>query len=303
MKFYSHILFALFASSLYGDIRSENVACYECPDLSHPRDCTKTVDCGPNQLCYVRRYSTHDGHIYYNSGCLSREQCHDDHGILVGRQVSGSHHLECSACCNGNFCNTNLCETHPVNSTRKRCMSCDSVDHVEDCQTVQGCHADEMCYTTRYLNTFGEKRFRLGCTNIKGCVHGGNSLIGEFQYCSKCCSHDHCNRALCKDPTTAPVPTSTLSTVCEDDPTKPCISSLLSSICSDSQFSQFCKRSCGLCDPTTPPTTSSTPSPVCDDDPSRHCYPSILSLLCADSVLSQFCKKSCGLCGKHVFCS
>ncbi|XP_069106770.1 uncharacterized protein [Argopecten irradians] len=251
----------------------------------------------------------------------------------AAKRTNPSQYPDCSLCCQNHFCNTNLCDPHPMNLTRKRCLSCDSVEQLSDCHTVQGCDADENCYASYYLNTFGEKRFRLGCMRQNVCDQGGSTHVGETQYCSKCCSGDHCNRGLCKHAadttpvtmTTTPTPTTPttaapVTPACEDDPTRPCISSLLSSICGDPQFSQLCKKSCGLCGGTsgapnftqpaavtvvTTPTSTltqfvtstSSSIPGCEDSKTQSCAPEILPIVCFDDVMKYYCKKSCNICG------
>ncbi|XP_033727790.1 uncharacterized protein LOC117317101 [Pecten maximus] len=341
-------LFVHFIVMLCGGVYTDNKVCYECWHMSHPRDCNIVVECGPHQTCFVNRYVTSDAHVYYNSGCLSSQSCHNHHHTyLMGRRTpekmtsiteiddkdlkrnNPSQHPDCSLCCHQSFCNTNLCETHQVNSTRKRCLSCDSVEQLSDCHTVRGCDVDEMCFSSYYLNTFGEKRYRLGCMRQNVCHHGGDSHIGETQYCSKCCHGEHCNRDLCEhapsttssiaptSPTTTTTPTTTAPPVCEDDPNRPCIASILSSICNDQTFSQFCRKSCGLCGsltslppaitmvttiPTSTPvvTSSISSSPDCQDSNHQSCDHEILPIVCSDDVLKFYCMKSCNICGMTV---
>ncbi|XP_060064000.1 uncharacterized protein LOC132544424, partial [Ylistrum balloti] len=192
----------------------DNKVCYECWHMSHPRDCSNIVECGSNQVCFVERYVTSDAHVYYNSGCLSNQSCHSHYPILGRRESENtaitkpdvtdlkrynpSQYPDCSSCCQSDYCNTNLCETHQVNSTKKRCLSCDSVEHPSECHKVIGCDVDEMCYTTYYLHTFGEKRYRLGCMRKHVCDQSGMTNPVETHYCSECCTGDNCNRDLCK---------------------------------------------------------------------------------------------------------
>ncbi|OWF38884.1 uncharacterized protein LOC110465749 [Mizuhopecten yessoensis] len=339
---YSPILSVLSTVLLFGGVFSNGKVCYECYHMSHPRDCNNVVECGSHQVCYVNRYVTSDAHVYYNSGCLSYNSCYSHHGRRESEPASNTKvdvtatgirrnnpasHPDCSSCCHHDFCNTNLCETHKVNSTKKRCMSCDSVEHLSDCQTVRGCDEDEMCYTSYYLHTFGEKRFRLGCMRNNTCNQGGAVHIGETQFCSKCCIGENCNRELCKDAATPPPITTpgTTTLVCEDDPNRPCIPSLLPTICADSVFRNFCMKSCGLCGggfigQTSPGvTTSITSAPVsttapvvttvvtamtsstaattgCQDSNQQSCAFEILPIVCFDDIMKFYCRKSCNIC-------
>ncbi|XP_021377465.1 uncharacterized protein LOC110465750 [Mizuhopecten yessoensis] len=306
---YSPILSVLSMVLLFGGVFSNGKVCYECNNMSHPRDCTNVVECDPHQVCYVDKYVTRHSHVYYNSGCLSYNSCYSNHGHRESELTANTEvdvtatglrrnnpggYLNCSSCCNHDFCNTNLCETQKVNSTRKRCMSCDSVEHPSDCQTVRGCDEDEMCYTVYYLHTFGEKRFRLGCMRNNICNQGGAIHIGETQFCSKCCTGENCNRELCKDAATPPPITTpgTTTLVCEDDPNRPCIPSLLPTICADSVFRNYCMKSCGLC----AMTSSTAATTGCQDSNQQSCAFEILPIVCFDDIMKFYCRKSCNIC-------
>ncbi|XP_060064480.1 uncharacterized protein LOC132544848 [Ylistrum balloti] len=319
---HSIIFSVLLALLLCFGVYADNKVCYECWHMSHPRDCSNIVECGSNQVCFVERYVTSDAHVYYNSGCLSNQSCHSHYPILGRRESENtaitkpdvtdlkrynpSQYPDCSSCCQSDYCNTNLCETHQVNSTKKRCLSCDSVEHPSECHKVIGCDVDEMCYTTYYLHTFGEKRYRLGCMRKHVCDQSGMTNPVETHYCSECCTGDNCNRDLCKNvasvtSATSPVPTAktvtsitTTSSSCQDSLIQPCAKEILPIVCNDEIMKFYCKKSCQICGMTPLPESA-----CFDTNPAECNNQTMLQTICANEELANLlCRKSCGIC--HV---
>ncbi|OWF45722.1 low-density lipoprotein receptor-related protein 4-like [Mizuhopecten yessoensis] len=103
--------------------RSSGPLCFACTLSDDPGQCTRTVRCEEDEVCYVEKVTITGTTDKFNQGCTRQQVCSAFHGTgpLVGkRENSRSRSLSnmgkrviprCNECCNGDICNTNQCGT------------------------------------------------------------------------------------------------------------------------------------------------------------------------------------------------
>ncbi|XP_033725136.1 uncharacterized protein LOC117315099 [Pecten maximus] len=256
--------------------------CYNCRDVSHPRDCFRLTRCGQHEVCSVDRFSSDDGIITYDSGCKSKTFCS---GFQTKREQESSRPTHfpqyawdaqqypiCSTCCDADFCNLNLCDPSVDHTSKdlKRCLHCTGIEDPNNCETVTTCTVDEACYTQKQLNVNGEIRYNLGCRHQAVCDAAATSsmLVGRnvrgSDFCLGCCNTTNCNGKLChEDPAVTTLPTTTpIPDRCTEGPQCHYLTSTFN-LCEDPTSSRhICPVSCEVCTPRTP-----APTPVCEDSP------------------------------------
>ena len=84
------------------------LVCASCTRTSGPHNCVQNETCRANEDCYIHKYSTGSGSVFYDLGCISSDFCRSKLTHVSGKR-SEEHHLHCLLCCNnGGMCNKNL---------------------------------------------------------------------------------------------------------------------------------------------------------------------------------------------------
>ena len=82
--------------------------CASCNNVSHPSDCLHHERCAKDENCYVYKYRTNSGSVFYDLGCTSQSVCSPT--LDLGSHLKGNedHHFVCLTCCENANCNNNL---------------------------------------------------------------------------------------------------------------------------------------------------------------------------------------------------
>ncbi|XP_052265018.1 uncharacterized protein LOC127867715 isoform X2 [Dreissena polymorpha] len=278
----------------------DGLDCLACTGLPYPGDCNQRIKCTSTEKCSIEQVVTQGGVIAYNMGCKATQSCpgtkrgssaSQNFVDFVSRNdvaadVTSDFEAEdgpivvCSECCNSkNYCNIMGCgaiDATPKN--RQLCAKCDDVLTPLECESLQLCPDNQVCFT-EFINLNGAERYRLGCTQRENC--GANStstassapevsLIGKRQnneiptflkYCAKCCDNAAsgvCNTELCSRD--GAVPTGTVvkelqnppprNDFCSDLLSNACPALILDqpALCLETRYKHFgCRESCGTC--------------------------------------------------------
>ncbi|KAH3867360.1 uncharacterized protein LOC127867513 [Dreissena polymorpha] len=188
--FYLYLALAL---TNVGSHMAEAVMCYKCDHVAHPRDCDRIVECAANEVCHVISYAQPDGHFYYVTGCMAKTSC--PASMAIGKRDIAI----CNRCCDGHYCNKELCDGPAPAGHGSRCLSCDSVEDPTHCGAVTECGQGQVCFTKeKYV--FGELRYQLGCADPACAPRTYRDLLNKRAgLCQTCCSTENCNRDLCKN--------------------------------------------------------------------------------------------------------
>lgn len=166
--------------------------CYKCDHVAHPRDCDRVVQCNDGEVCHVISYAQPDGRFYYVTGCMAKSSCPSGHSGFGKRDIAF-----CNRCCQGDYCNKELCDGPPPTEHGPRCLQCTTVEDPTHCGAVTECQKGQVCYT-REKYVFGELRYQLGCAD-PGCTPRTKRGLLEKRagQCQQCCTGENCNRNLC----------------------------------------------------------------------------------------------------------
>ncbi|XP_045157466.2 uncharacterized protein LOC123523824 [Mercenaria mercenaria] len=170
---------------------TDATVCYKCDHVAHPRDCDRVVQCKDGESCHVVSYAQPDGHFYYVTGCLAKSSCPAGSGF--GKRDIAF----CNRCCEGDYCNKELCDGPPSTEHGPRCLQCTTVEDPTHCGAVTECAIGQVCYT-REKYVFGELRYQMGCAD-PGCTPRTFRSLLERRagLCQTCCTGENCNRNLC----------------------------------------------------------------------------------------------------------
>lgn len=206
----------LFSVVLHSSVTTKvtGYMCYKCDNVALPDLCANIAECGPHESCFVDRFTSDRGSIFYTSGCreiLNNMTC------VIGNRKRTSF-PDCSECCTTDYCNKHLCTSTPMKSLT-RCLQCSGVFSPKDCTKVTTCSHDQSCYTQE-VDQFGYQVYNLGCQPKTSCL--SEPIFGRRQLkqtrsekCHECCDGENCNRHLCvtrKTTITTPIPSTTTPT-------------------------------------------------------------------------------------------
>ena len=82
--------------------------CASCNKVSRPSDCLHHERCAKDERCYVYKYRTNSGSIFYDLGCTSESVCSPTQDLGSHLKRNEDHHFVCLACCKNANCNNNL---------------------------------------------------------------------------------------------------------------------------------------------------------------------------------------------------
>ncbi|XP_045184527.2 uncharacterized protein LOC123542653 [Mercenaria mercenaria] len=183
--------------------KNEEMVCFSCEDLSDLSHCEAVERCNDNQICFLERYPSAEGHLHYRSGCKDRQICKQHNQTDDGRST-------CLQCCENSFCNSHGCGSKglpPRNSRGPLCLDCAHVKDPKECDQVTLCSSGESCHIQE-LKWGDDSLFHLGCQSIHQCsfefntrAHSSGSLAARsVPVCRSCCHGDFCNQNCTRQP-------------------------------------------------------------------------------------------------------
>ncbi|XP_033742175.1 LOW QUALITY PROTEIN: low-density lipoprotein receptor-related protein 4-like [Pecten maximus] len=96
--------------------RSSGPQCMACSLSDHPNQCTKTVRCEEDEVCYVEKVTLSGTTNKFNQGCTRRQYCTMFNGPVVGKRENRRDSNKdkrviplCNECCTGDLCNVAEC--------------------------------------------------------------------------------------------------------------------------------------------------------------------------------------------------
>ena len=117
--------------------------CASCSRTTRPHNCVQNETCSQNEDCYLHKYSTGSGSLYYDLGCISADFCRSAPDLIqVPGKRSDDNHLRCLVCCNnGGMCNKNLkcSDAKPhlqANSLPRDCGELNAISHRNGSYTI-----------------------------------------------------------------------------------------------------------------------------------------------------------------------
>ncbi|XP_060595408.1 uncharacterized protein LOC132749600, partial [Ruditapes philippinarum] len=124
--------------------------CFDCQNISSPRDCTQITECNTNEQCFTEQILSHDGSLVFNIGCISNTRCSP---MIFGKRSLSKRRNEitvCLECCANSFCNHHGCGEKEISLTQRGpyCFNCDAIIDPKECSNVTVCDKDELCMLT-----------------------------------------------------------------------------------------------------------------------------------------------------------
>ncbi|XP_052776291.1 uncharacterized protein LOC128214080 [Mya arenaria] len=183
--------------------------CYDCSRMPSPSDCSHTILCNEHETCHTTQIVTDNGHIVYDSGCMSNPRCPGAgsvkmsplHDVIISPRIPGDI-VTCIECCRGEFCNNQGCGAKPLLDRPSRgpiCVTCDVSVSPDACEFVSVCTQDEECFLSSDYNPLtGDKRYTSKCGSKQTCEalrRNYADVIGRRAApdCLGCCDDDYCN--------------------------------------------------------------------------------------------------------------
>ncbi|XP_067660704.1 uncharacterized protein [Haliotis asinina] len=193
--------------------------CYSCNDRERPQDCENVATCSAGEQCITDKFISEEGHTFFNLGCRPGRVCQilNQFGKRalpgsISRHKRNVIHL-CTKCCDSDYCNKDLCaDSTPPPTVQNQCYKCDDLTKTSQCEFLETCEPDEVCFSEEYLNDNGEFRINLGCQRKVVCDALSSALknnqqagrdTGVNHLCNACCRTNHCNLTPCKNITNA----------------------------------------------------------------------------------------------------
>ncbi|XP_060574606.1 uncharacterized protein LOC132732231 [Ruditapes philippinarum] len=211
------------------------LTCRSCNRASSLDQCSGSITCGVNEICYLDELITDQKTVVYNAGCRAKDVCNagtSKPSIVGKRELQKRGDLvACSACCNRPRysgepeCNTRLCGIKYANTNTSTCYSCDSsssgqgdVHEPQDCISQSVCQSNEACGVQRY-DYLGSDSHRYVCLPKLICTlltkealkrmeecrqsHDSNICgnVGKrslVNVCTACCGDGLCNTGTCE---------------------------------------------------------------------------------------------------------
>ncbi|XP_045184850.2 uncharacterized protein LOC123542883 [Mercenaria mercenaria] len=155
-----------------GQCLTEAYRCFECSNIPHLRDCSIVTQCNTHEICYVQEIVTTSGHILFNSGCRTKENCKKLTGRSIGASYNGNSNITvkdtatrtmvrrndisvCEQCCDSEFCNNHGCNeiATPVNQRGPYCFSCKRQRELDTCRHVTQCSPTQVCLVKKLLDS------------------------------------------------------------------------------------------------------------------------------------------------------
>ncbi|XP_071155094.1 uncharacterized protein [Mytilus edulis] len=187
-----------------------NNLCLYCDHVALPQDCTHVVRCPNQQNCYLEKFQTIEGRIYYKLGCKDVTQCSDvaigrrktleinkrtnvEHGnlALYNKRDLGDTSL-CHACCSGqNVCNVEgLCGAPTLNKYGGTiCFACSQEEQPDSCRQIRLCASGQGCVTREIVNQLSRRTlYQTGCGSRDQCLAEDDG--------TQCCTSDLCNNMI-----------------------------------------------------------------------------------------------------------
>ncbi|XP_076081230.1 uncharacterized protein LOC143052163 isoform X2 [Mytilus galloprovincialis] len=265
--------------------------CMKCSHVVNPWDCGVVLTCGPHEECYIRRYITDDGKMWYDAGCTDQDRCKGIASIGIGKRQTSGETTICEQCCN----NTAICNTKPMcgsSGIKKNggtiCFNCPDEKSPDSCDRMTTCYSHEKCLLQHLQNSVSHSYYwTSACVSEQKCqVLKMAPILGTV-----CCDTDLCNNAItgistsiATSTTIAPSVASQTIQSCVDDPRVICDQSTC-----NTGLKIFCKATCQLCVATTNVPTTAVQS--CVDDSHVQCDQSACR-----TALKMFCRLTCKLC-------
>ncbi|XP_046367509.2 uncharacterized protein LOC124142868 [Haliotis rufescens] len=166
--------------------------CYSCLRIDHPYNCNLTVECRPNEQCYVDKYMTERGTSVYDAGCRAVSIC----AAKLGRRSEEKRvppTLKCEECCHGNYCNKEGCDAEPAKGTV--CYDCNFISNPTLCYKKTTCRTTQQCYAQKVLTDAFVIKYKLGCLDNDDCKTLQRKKRDQVlsTMCASCCDVDNCN--------------------------------------------------------------------------------------------------------------
>ena len=96
-------------SNCRNEVPSTQNECASCRGVLSPLECYRQETYAKDENCYVYKYRTDVGSVFYDLGCMSESVCPPTPDIVSHVKRSEDKHFKCLACCkHANMCNTNL---------------------------------------------------------------------------------------------------------------------------------------------------------------------------------------------------
>jgi len=222
----------LFVTILWQADAADPLKCRRCIGANSLDDCTFSIPCPANEICYMDEVITESLTIEYNGGCRPRDVCTKRPGIAGKRAASGPV-TACSKCCDTDRkpeCNTKLCGIRSSQTGLQQCYHCESapggggsgVTDPNACTNLVSCQSDEYCSADTY-RLAGNDEYVFSCITKGICkllttealhrkkeceddpsvcpvvaLAPGRRETSGARICTACCGDSQCNSDTCE---------------------------------------------------------------------------------------------------------
>ncbi|XP_053406533.1 CUB and sushi domain-containing protein 1-like [Mercenaria mercenaria] len=179
------------------EAKADRMTCLQCRDVYHTNLCNTVTKCALGQVCYVEKFTTHNGQVRYNTGCADLKQC----SIHQRRQKRSANCLEC---CTSDLCNFAGCGSQGLPDRNERgplCYDCAFTYNMDECKTISLCNRYESCSIEKYdwgglYDQFISECKNNQCLSLKRSDRTGKNsrmMSRSTPICQRCCENDLCN--------------------------------------------------------------------------------------------------------------